>query len=64
MVGVEDLEVEDLEVVRDCFEGASMTHLADLPGYPTGSCHAGGVSLVVGVQVAFPLGEAQRIGGR
>lgn len=49
------VSVEDLDAVRDCFEGASAQLLADLPGYATGTCYASGVSLAMGVQVAFPL---------
>lgn len=52
------VSVEDLDAVRDCFEGASLDLLADLPGYPTGTCYAGGVALAMGVQVAFPLASA------
>lgn len=52
------VSVEDLDAVRDCFEGASLNLLTDVPGYPTGTCYAGGVSLAMGVQVAFPLAEA------
>jgi hypothetical protein len=51
------VSVEDLEVAPDCFEGPSMSRLADLPGYPNGGGYAGGVSLAMGVQVAFPLGK-------
>jgi hypothetical protein len=53
------VSVEDLDAVRDCFEGASLNLLAALPGYPTGSCYAGGVSLAMGVQLAFPLAATQ-----
>ena len=38
---------------------AETLNLADLPGYPTGTCYAGGVSVAMGVQVAFPLAKAQ-----
>ena len=44
--------------VRDCFEGASATLPAELPGYPTGTCYSGGVSLAMGVKVAVPLAVA------
>jgi DNA helicase HerA-like ATPase len=49
------VSVEDLDAVRDCFEGASANLLAALPGYATGTCYAGSVALAMGVQVAFPL---------
>jgi DNA helicase HerA-like ATPase len=49
------VSVEDLDAVRDCFEGASLSLLQDLPGYGTGECYAGGVALAMGVKVAFPL---------
>jgi DNA helicase HerA-like ATPase len=49
--------VEDLDAVKDCFEGASANLLSDLPGYATGICYAGGASLAMGVQVAFPLAK-------
>ncbi len=53
------VSVEDLDAVRDCFEGASANLLAELPGYQTGTCYAGGVSLAMGVQVAVPLSDPQ-----
>jgi DNA helicase HerA-like ATPase len=52
------VSVEDLDAVRDCFEGASLQMLTDLPGYDTGTCYAGGVSLAMGVKVAVPLAGA------
>jgi DNA helicase HerA-like ATPase len=51
------VSVEDLDAVRDCFEGASLDLLAALPGYETGTCYAGGVALSMGVQVAVPLAQ-------
>ena len=53
------VSVEDLDAVRDCFEGASLSLSAALPGYGTGTCYAGGVSLAMGVQVQFPLAEQE-----
>ncbi len=53
------VSVEDLAAVRDCFEEASANLLAELPGYQTGTCYAGGVSLAMGVKVAVPLSEPQ-----
>lgn len=48
------VSVEDLDAVRDCFEGASLQLLNDLPGYDTGTCYAGGVALAMGVKVHLP----------
>lgn len=46
---------EDLAAVAGCFEEASAGLLAALPGYETGTSYAGGVSLAMGVAVAWPL---------
>ena len=48
------VNVEDLDAVRECFEGASAQLLSTLPTFDTGTCYAGGVALSTGTVLQFP----------
>jgi hypothetical protein len=48
------VNVEDLDAVRECFEGASAQLLAALPTFDTGTAYTGGVALATGTVVRFP----------